>query len=51
MTLVSHNGKFTQIECPGAFQTGGGALNDFGKIVGHYIDAACNPTGYIAQLL
>jgi hypothetical protein len=46
----SHTGKFTQIDYPGAYQTGGGKLNDFGEVVGHYTDTSCNASGYIARL-
>jgi hypothetical protein len=48
--VLSHTGKFTQIDFPGGFQTGGGKLNDFGEVVGHYTNASCNAFGYIAQL-
>lgn len=47
--VLSHTGTFTQIDFPGAFQTGGGGLNDFGVVVGHYVDASCNASGYIAR--
>jgi hypothetical protein len=48
--MLSHTGKFTQIDVPGAFQTAGGGVNDLGKIVGHYTDKSCNPFGYTAQI-
>jgi hypothetical protein len=48
--VLSQTGKFTQIDVPGAFQTGGGKLNDSGEVVGHYVDTSCNAFGYIARL-
>jgi hypothetical protein len=47
--VLSHTGVFTQIDVPGAFQTAGGQLNDGLWVAGHYNDASCNASGYIAQ--
>lgn len=48
--FVLSGGKFTQIDYPGAYQTGGGGLNDLGQFVGHYVDSSCTAYGYIANL-
>jgi hypothetical protein len=42
------DGKFHNIDYPGAYQTSGGGLNDAGNVVGHYADKSCNDNGYIA---
>jgi hypothetical protein len=51
---LNENGQFTrfiQIDVPGAFQTGGGGLNDSDEIAGHYnTDSSCDAAGYAAQL-
>jgi hypothetical protein len=41
-------GKFVQINVPGAYQTGGGGLNDKLVMVGHYEDSSCNYSGFVA---
>lgn len=48
--VLSHTGVFTQIDVPGAFQTSGGELNDGLWVAGHYVDASCNASGFIAQM-
>jgi hypothetical protein len=40
--------KFTILNVPGAYQTGGGGINALGQVVGHYSDSSCNNSGYIA---
>ena len=42
------NGKFKQIDVPGATLTAGGAVNNLGQVAGHYVDSSCNSFGYIA---
>jgi len=44
---VLSKGKFTRLDVPGAFQTGGG-INGTGQAVGDYSDSSCNYSGFIA---
>jgi hypothetical protein len=47
--FVVSGGKFTQLDVPGAFQTGGGGVNASGQVAGHYSsDSTCDNAGYIA---
>ncbi|MGA8729660.1 MAG: hypothetical protein WB608_12990 [Terracidiphilus sp.] len=47
--VLSPEGKFTQIDVPGAVLTSLGALNNLGQVTGHYVDTSCNNLGYIAR--
>jgi hypothetical protein len=44
-------GKFITLNVPGAYQTGGGGMNNKGMVVGHWAtDSSCDDEGYIATI-
>jgi uncharacterized membrane protein len=48
--FVISGGTFTQLDVPGAIQTGGGGVNASGQVVGHYVtDSACDNAVFIAS--